>query len=210
MFFFWAQKVDPAGLSPMPLASLAAFWSTLCIRIPTPSAARDRLTACRLLAVILIAAACAGKIGNVPSGNTDDRNVPHPADLAGDTTVYTEAQVDKKAEIRVPLTAAPKYPSILERTGTSGEVQIEFVVDRMGNAEIATVRILKYTHLAFVEAVRQVLPRIQYVPAELRSKKVRQLAKQSFQFRAPVVVSRPPATPRPPGIGRPPGIRRPH
>jgi outer membrane biosynthesis protein TonB len=134
------------------------------------------------LIVILITAACAGRIGSAPSGNTDGDGLNR--DSAGDTTVYTESQVEKKAAVREPLTAFPKYPSDLEQTGVSGEVQAEFVVDRAGYVEMATFRVLRSTHPAFVNAVRAVLPRVRFVPAEIRDRRVRQIAKQSFQFRS--------------------------
>lgn len=138
------------------------------------------MTACRLLIVILITAACAGRIGSAPSGNTDGDGLNR--DSAGDTIVFTESQVEKKARMREPVTEFPKYPSVLQQTGISGEVQAEFVINRAGYAELATFRVLRSTHPEFVAAVRQVLPRVRFVPAEIRNRRVRQLVRQSYQF----------------------------
>jgi protein TonB len=76
----------------------------------------------------------------------------------------------------------PRYPSLLSRAGVEGMVVVRFVVDTLGGVESESVRVLSATHEQFARAVREVLPRMRFVPAEVGGRRVRQLVEQRFGF----------------------------
>jgi protein TonB len=63
-----------------------------------------------------------------------------------------------------------------------GEVLATFIVDTLGNPELASLKILKSTGPLFTAAVRDALRRTRYVPAQKGGVKVRELVHQSFVF----------------------------
>ncbi len=103
-----------------------------------------------------------------------------PVSPPGDT-VYFAYQVDKAAK-EIPGMVAPHYPDSLEAVKLGGEVVAAFVVDTLGVADPNSLKILRSTHPLFSAAVRDVLPRLRYVPAVKDGVKVRQLVQQPFVF----------------------------
>jgi periplasmic protein TonB len=97
---------------------------------------------------------------------------------------YFEFQVEKPAEM-LQDSPKPKYPSVLESSGISGEVQAQFVVRNDGKADMDTFKVLKTTNELFTQAVKNVLPRMHFSPAMIGGKPVNQLVQQSFQFAVP-------------------------
>jgi protein TonB len=97
---------------------------------------------------------------------------------------YFEFQVEKPAEM-LQDSPKPRYPSVLESSGISGEVQAQFVVRNDGKADLDTFKVLKSTNELFTQAVKQVLPRMHFSPAMIGGKAVNQLVQQSFQFAVP-------------------------
>lgn len=97
-------------------------------------------------------------------------------------TVLTELEVDTAVE-RLPGSAAPAYPPDLLRRNVEGSVSVTYVVDTLGLADSLSIRVVAATDPAFVDAVREVLPRMRFRPALLGGEKVRQLVQQSFAFR---------------------------
>src|SRR4051812_15838633 len=97
---------------------------------------------------------------------------------------YFEFQVEKPAEM-LSDSPKPKYPSVLESSGISGEVQAQFVVRNDGKADMDTFKVLKTTNELFSQAVKNVLPRMRFSPAQIGGKPVNQLVQQSFQFAVP-------------------------
>jgi len=77
---------------------------------------------------------------------------------------------------------APRYPQLLASAGVEGGVVARFVVDTLGRVEQGSVRIIQSTHIQFEQAVREIMPRMRFTPAEVRGVHVRQLVEQSFQF----------------------------
>jgi TonB family protein len=94
---------------------------------------------------------------------------------------FTELEVDKPVVLS-PRTRTPRYPPELRNQNISGCALAEFVVDSAGKAELATLRFVVYTHREFAQAVVDVLPRMQFVPAERRGRRVRQLVSQPYSF----------------------------
>jgi protein TonB len=97
---------------------------------------------------------------------------------------YFEFQVEKPAEM-LQDSPKPRYPSVLESSGISGEVAAQFVVRSDGKADMDTFKVLKSTNDLFTQAVKNVLPRMHFSPAMIGGKPVNQLVQQSFQFAVP-------------------------
>jgi protein TonB len=89
---------------------------------------------------------------------------------------YFEFQVEK------PVVGAPGYPEILKSAGVEGEVLAQFVVDTSGRAENGSFKVLKTSHELFALAVKNALPGMRFLPAEVGGKKVKQLVQQPFVF----------------------------
>jgi protein TonB len=104
--------------------------------------------------------------------------------LANTNQTYFEFQVEKPAE-SMPDNPKPKYPSVLESSGIAGEVQAQFVVRSDGKADMDTFKVLKSTNELFTQAVKNVLPRMRFSPAQIGGKPVNQLVQQAFQFAVP-------------------------
>ena len=78
--------------------------------------------------------------------------------------------------------AEPAYPAVLRRSGVEGAVRIRFVVDTLGRVELSSVDVRATTNEAFTEAVRAVLPKLRFTPAEVGRRRVRQLVEMPFIF----------------------------
>ena len=105
--------------------------------------------------------------------------VPRAAEPTGQ--YYFESQVEKPV-MQAPHSVAPRYPEILKSAGVEGEVVASFVVDATGHVEPGSFQVLRATHSAFVAAVRNALPSMAFLPAEIGGQKVRQLVQQPFVF----------------------------
>jgi TonB family protein len=77
---------------------------------------------------------------------------------------------------------APRYPAALRAAGVEGEVVAQFVVNREGEAEIESLKILKASDPQFVEAVKTVLPQWRFYPAQVNGQPVKQLTQMPFVF----------------------------
>jgi periplasmic protein TonB len=104
--------------------------------------------------------------------------------IANTNQTYFEFQVEKPAE-SMPDNPKLKYPSVLESSGIAGEVQAQFVVRSDGKADMDTFKVLKSTNELFTQAVKNVLPRMRFSPAQIGGKPVNQLVQQAFQFAVP-------------------------
>ena len=104
--------------------------------------------------------------------------------VANTNQTYFEFQVEKPAEM-LQDSPKPKYPSVLESSGIAGEVQAQFVVNSSGKADLDSFKVLKSTNELFTQAVKGVLPRMRFSPAQIGGKPVNQLVQQSFQFAVP-------------------------
>ena len=94
---------------------------------------------------------------------------------------YSEIEVDKPV-LPARGSISPYYPDVMRNQGIDGCVLATFIVDTTGRADRGTLRILKYSHREFVRAVWDALPRMRFVPAELRGHKVPQKVSQPFNF----------------------------
>jgi protein TonB len=94
---------------------------------------------------------------------------------------YFEFQVEKPV-VPAPGSASPRYPDMLRQAGVEGEVLAQFVVDTTGRAEPGSLKILKQSHDLFVQSVKNALPQMRFIPAEVGGRKVKQLVQQPFTF----------------------------
>ena len=76
----------------------------------------------------------------------------------------------------------PRYPAALQSRGINGQVLAQFVVDTTGHADPSTFEVVQSSDKSFSEAVKDVLPRMRFFPAEVGGRKVKQLVEQSFLF----------------------------
>lgn len=102
-----------------------------------------------------------------------------PAPRADNT--YFEFEVEKPV-VQAPNSAAPAYPDILRQAGVEGEAMVSFVVDTLGRVDVSTFKVIHTTHELFAAAVKNVLPRMRFIPAETSRGRVRQLVQQPFSF----------------------------
>ncbi|MEP6780054.1 MAG: energy transducer TonB [Gemmatimonadaceae bacterium] len=94
---------------------------------------------------------------------------------------YFEFQVEKPV-VAAPGSPGPVFPEMLKSAGVEGTVLAQFIVDTTGRAEVASFKVLKSDHAQFELAVKNALPRMRFLPAEVGGKKVKQLVQQPFQF----------------------------
>ncbi len=104
-----------------------------------------------------------------------------PIDLSNTNQTYFEFQVEKPAAA-VPGTVNPSYPEALRSAGVEGEVRLQFVVDTTGRVESGSVKVSRATNDLFASAARASVPRMRFYPAEIGSRKVRQLVELPITF----------------------------
>jgi protein TonB len=93
-----------------------------------------------------------------------------------------EFQVEKPA-MAAPGTKGPEYPGILRQTNVQGRVIATFVVDTSGRADMTTFRELESAHDLFTLAVKNALPKMRFLPAEVGGRKVKMWVQQAFEFK---------------------------
>ncbi|MCC6317683.1 MAG: TonB family protein [Gemmatimonadaceae bacterium] len=104
-----------------------------------------------------------------------------PAPIQQADQPFFEFQVEKPVTA-LPGSPPPRYPDILRQAGVEGEVLAQFVVDTTGRAEMSSFKVLKTSHDLFGTAVKNALPAMRFIPAEVGGRKVRQLVQQPFSF----------------------------
>ena len=94
---------------------------------------------------------------------------------------YFDFQVEKPVA-PIPGAGVPRYPDILRSSGIEGQVLAQFQVDTTGRVMVETFKVITSSHDLFERAVRQQLPNMRFLPAEIGGRKVIQLVQQPFQF----------------------------
>jgi protein TonB len=135
--------------------------------------------------------------GTIPPTNVDvvDRvpGLPSGSSFWGDTLVALGSNVIDTARASEPWTvgetsarvlraARPRYPEMLRAAGVSGRVLVRFVVDTGGHVEPASITIVQSSHDLFSRAVRDVMPAMRLIPAEVGGRRVPMLAEMAFEF----------------------------
>jgi TonB family protein len=119
----------------------------------------------------------------IESGGAGVRGGDLRRDLGQAKTPFFEFQVDTPAIARE--TVNPRYPEALKKSGISGEVWAQFVVDTTGRVDMGTFKALKSPDPEFTAAIKAVLPAWRFDPAMTRGKKIKQLVQQAFVFGRP-------------------------
>jgi periplasmic protein TonB len=116
----------------------------------------------------------AGGVGRGQKGGTGP--------VTDDAAPMYNFAVDKPA-YAIPGQDAPPYPGALRNAHVEGEVQVQFVVDTTGHADMSTFKVLSSPHEMFTQAVRNQLPKYRYIPAEVNGRKVKVFVSQAFIFK---------------------------
>src|SRR5262245_32228184 len=113
--------------------------------------------------------------------------ITHDSTIAGRSTgvadrnaILVPDQVEKVATLKNAV--RPTYPEVLRMAGVGGRVVLRFVVDTLGLVERETVVVREASHARFENAVRDVLPRMRFTPAQLDGHPVRMLVEMPFEF----------------------------
>jgi protein TonB len=106
---------------------------------------------------------------------------PDAPKVMGPDAVYFEFQVEQPVRPAAD-SRGPRYPEAEKAARREGEVLAQFVVDTTGQADLASFKVLGSTGEAFATAVREALPSLRFLPAEVGGRKVKQLVQQPFQF----------------------------
>jgi protein TonB len=94
---------------------------------------------------------------------------------------YFEFQVEKQAA-PMPGNAPARYPDALRAAAVEGQVDAQFVVDTTGRVVMSTFKVLKSSDVLFTNSVKSALADMKFYPAEVGSRKVRQLMQMPFVF----------------------------
>ena len=176
-----AQRQTNTALVPMLAESNTHLERRIRImNSPIKSRSYVRATAFGAAALAVIAAACSQKVMSDITAPTP-MSATKAAGLPANQQAYFEFQVEKPVS-RAPGSVNPRYPSILKMAGVEGEVLAQYVVDETGMVMPGTLKILKSTHALFVQAIKDALPDMRFVAAEVRGRKVKQLVQQPFVF----------------------------
>ena len=145
------------------------------------------------VAATAVAAACSPRVASDLTGpNTRPQSslaTKLEAEKSAGGTVYYESQVENPVSA-APGSPGPKYPAELKAAGVEGRVLAMYVVNPDGTADTSTLKIQNSSHPLFTQAVREALPSMRFIPAEIGGKKVRQLVQQPMAF----ALTRPAAT----------------
>lgn len=111
-----------------------------------------------------------------PTPPSMDKPTPMPSG-----TPFFEFQVERAVTMRAG-SLGPKYPKSLKDAKVEGTVLAQFVVDTTGAPEPSTFKVLKSSNPLFDEAVRDALAQMQFIPAMVGGRPVKQLLQQPFLF----------------------------
>ena len=107
-----------------------------------------------------------------PGGNGDGR---------GADQVYAEAAVDEPPAI---VSAPPlEYPPMLRRAGLQGRVTVQAVIDTLGRAEPASLKVIARPNTAFDQSARAYVLHAVFRPARIKGRAVRVLVKVPVDYR---------------------------
>ena len=126
--------------------------------------------------------AAAGTPTRPNAGAPAGLRVKPPAQSTGANGAYVEFQLAKQATPK-PNGPMARYPDELRKAQIEGEVVAQFVVDEAGHVNPETLKILKSTNDLFTESVKNVLPMMEFNPAQSNTgNNVKQLVTMPFTF----------------------------
>jgi TonB family protein len=95
--------------------------------------------------------------------------------------VYAEATVDERAEI---VSAPPlEYPPALRQAGLQGRVTVQAVIDTLGRAEPASLKVIARPNIAFDQSARAYVLHTVFRPARIKGRAVRVLIRVPVDYR---------------------------
>src|SRR6266487_2136702 len=107
-----------------------------------------------------------------PGGNGDGRATDQ---------VYAEAAVDEPPAI---VSAPPlEYPPMLRRAGLQGRVTVQAVIDTLGRAEPASLKVIARPNTAFDQSARAYVLHAVFRPARIKGRAVRVLIRVPVDYR---------------------------
>lgn len=184
-----AQRGSSARFAPM----LAHSRSQLARRITVMTAAPARRPIAQALvagtvSALALVAACSNRVSDNLMGPAPAAARQSIAPIVADKPVsipegkpYFDFQVEKPA-VMAPGSKGPTYPPSLREARVEGMVLAQYVVNPDGKADMSTFKVLRTADPLFAEAVRASLVEMQFIPAMVGGRAVKQLAQQPFQF----------------------------
>ncbi|MBY0489369.1 MAG: TonB family protein [Gemmatimonadaceae bacterium] len=112
---------------------------------------------------------------------------------------WFDFQVEKPATMK-PGMRGPRYPDALRAAKTEGAVLAQFVVGTDGRVDLTTYKAVKSDHDDFSAAVKDALGVMEFEPAQVKGKAVKQLVQMPFAFalsKDPVSAASPSPLPSP-------------
>ena len=95
---------------------------------------------------------------------------------------HRSASGDVDLPVRVLYCPQPRYPSELAQFGYDGEVDLQFVVDTTGLAELDDLLVLRASHPGFVLPAQRAMAKCRYRPAQKAGQPVRFLVRQLIRY----------------------------
>jgi protein TonB len=118
---------------------------------------------------------------SVPSSGEPGTGEPTGEPTYSPSGALSAGEVDRPVII-LRSSPLPRYPEMLRSSRLEGGVRVVFIVGPDGRVEMESVRIVEASHPLFAEAVRSVLPRMRFRPAQAGNRRVRQLVEIPFGF----------------------------
>jgi TonB family protein len=144
---------------------------------PTRRVTRAAVFGGSLLAISAIAFAC--------TLQTEATTAPNATPVAAKTVnagqTFFEFQVEQAAA-PVPGNSGPRYPDMLRTANVEGTVLAQFIVGNDGRVDMGSFKVLKSTHDMFTASVRGALAQMQFTPAQVGGRPVKQLLQMPFDF----------------------------
>jgi TonB family protein len=100
----------------------------------------------------------------------------------GSTESAPESWSTRETSARLLHAGRPRYPEMLRTAGVDGRVLVRFAVDTSGRVDPTSIAIVQSTHELFSRAVRDVMPSLRLIPAEVNGRRVPMLAEMAFEF----------------------------
>jgi outer membrane biosynthesis protein TonB len=106
-------------------------------------------------------------------------------DSANDTMPASHRSAEDNVDqpVRVIYCPEPSYPTALADYGFGGHVNLQFVIDTLGFAELEDLVVSEASHIGFVGAARRAIAKCRYRPAQKAGRRVRFLVQQRVVFR---------------------------
>lgn len=111
----------------------------------------------------------------LPRSSGESSAAPHRL-----TAVFAVTEVEQPPELARDL--YPRYPEALRRSGVSGEVQLEYVIQSSGRVDRESIRVLASAHPSFSEAAIEAVRGARFKPALRAGRPVAVRVRQTIKF----------------------------